>query len=68
MIVLAVALDQFGFEIVADFGEDALQISNGQFRKHVSAIFGYKDQMGVQRIDDVPSLANIRIISHSFSP
>ena len=64
VIVLAIALDQFGFEILADLGEDGSQVAYGEFRQGVAPVFGNKDQMGVKGVNNVPTFANISVFSH----
>lgn len=68
MIVLAVAFDQFPLEIGADLGKDALKIADGEFGQHVTAVFCYKDQVGVQGINHVSALANVSIVSQIATP
>ncbi len=64
VIVLAIALDQFRLEVLADLGEDRAKVANGEFGQGVFAIFRDKDQMRVKGVDDVASLANIGIVGH----
>ena len=64
MIVLSIALDQFGPEILADLGEDAGQVADGEFGQGVPAVFSDKDQMSVKGIDDVPPFAHINVFGH----
>lgn len=47
MIVLAIALDEIGFEILAHAAEDRPQVFDGPIRQHVASVFGDKDQMDV---------------------
>ncbi|MCH2163477.1 MAG: hypothetical protein MK098_02330 [Marinovum sp.] len=39
MIVLAVALDQFGVEIPIDFGEDVAKFVDSRLRQLIAAVF-----------------------------
>lgn len=68
MVVLAVAFDQFGFEIRADFGEDRAEITDSQFGQGVPPIFGYKDQVRVKGVNDVTPLADFGVFRHSAAP
>ena len=47
VIVLAVALDQISFEVAANLGKNARQVSDGQFGQGVATVFGDKHQVGV---------------------
>jgi hypothetical protein len=68
VIVLAVAFDQFGFEILANLGEDGAKVADSELRQGVAPVFGHKDQVGVESVDDMPSLANVGISAHSVEP
>jgi putative transposase len=68
VIVLAAAFDQFGFEILADLGEDGAKVADSEFRQGVAPVFGHKDQVGVESVDDMPSLANVDISAQSVEP
>lgn len=68
VIVLAVALDKLGLEIPAHLGEDRAQIANRQLRQHVAAVFRDKDQMRMQRIDDVSACTDILVFRHLVKP
>jgi putative transposase len=59
VIVLAVALFEFGAEVTADLGEDRGQIFDGRLRKHIATVFCYKDQMRVNAVNDVSAGADI---------
>lgn len=62
VIVLAVALDQFGPEVGADYGKDCAQIADRQFRKNVTTVFGDKDQVSVQRVNHIAgAIIHIRL-------
>jgi hypothetical protein len=38
VIILAVAFDQFGFEILADLGEDGAKVADSEFRQGVAPV------------------------------
>ena len=57
VIVLAAALDQLRLEVAAHLGKDAVQVADGEVGQHVSAVFGDKDQMDMQHVDDMPACA-----------
>lgn len=64
MIVLAVAFNQFSFEVLTHLGEDAGEVADGESGQRVTAIFCNKDQMGMESVNDVPSLAHVGIPRH----
>ena len=64
MVVFAVHLDQLGFEVSADFGEDFMQALNGVPVEYFSTIFRYKDQVDVNLKNTVPTVSNIIIFIH----
>ena len=61
MIVLARALHKLCFEIAADLGEGAREIADCEVGEHVASMFRDEDQVNVQRINNVPALANVHV-------
>lgn len=67
VVVFAVARDQVGIEILAHLGEEAREVADRERGQGVAAILGDKDQMRVEGINDVPSLANIGPYCHDVA-
>lgn len=61
MIVFAIALDQLSIKVLADLRKNSAKVLDGEFRQYVPAIFGYKDQVGMKCVNNVPSSTNVGI-------
>ena len=64
MIVLAVDLDQFRFEVGADRCEDIAHVVEHGIGEDVAAVFGHEDQMDVHGENAVSSMAIGGVIDH----
>ena len=64
MIVPAVHLDHLRLEIGADRGEDLAHVVPHRLGEHMATVFGYEDQMDVERKDAVPTAPKIGFSRH----
>ena len=55
MVVLAVAFDQFGLEVVTDLREDVPQVLHGRPGQHAAPVLRDEDQMDMKREDAMPA-------------
>jgi hypothetical protein len=62
VVVLAVELFKFGFNVIADFGEDVLQIAQYLFREYPASAFGHKDQVHILLEYTVSIMSNTIVI------
>jgi hypothetical protein len=61
VIVLPGARHQLRLKVLADFGEDGREVADGKLGQYVAAVFRDKDQVRVQRVNDVPASSNIHV-------
>jgi len=64
MIVLAVELRQFGFEVGANPGEDGAQVIEDFLGEHITAIFGDEDQVYMHQENAVSTVSNAVVFAH----
>jgi putative transposase len=64
IVVLAVELYKFGFKVIADFGEDALQVAQYLFCEHPASVLGHEDQVYMQLKYTMPAVSNTIVIFH----
>jgi hypothetical protein len=61
VVVLPGARHQLRLEVAADLGEDAGEIADCESRKHIATVFGDKDQVRVQVVNDMPSPTDFHV-------
>lgn len=70
VIVLAVELNEFCFEVAAHVREDQAQFVYHLFREYAASVLGYKDQVHVHHKDAVPTMPQLRVCAaraaHNF--
>ncbi len=64
MIVFAVHLDQIGFEVGANAGEERAHVVEDRCGEHPPAVLGHEDQMHVQLENAVSALSDFTFLGH----
>lgn len=64
MIVFAVHLDQIGFEVGANAGEERAHVVEDRCGEHPPAVLGHEDQMHVQLENAVSAVSDFTFLGH----